>query len=121
MKQYKEIENGIEYEVFELTMPELYYQIREIEKIEYAKVVRQYDDHKDVFYFHKGEAHNKFGPCVVTILENGESFPICYYFDGDRLTDEEWKVYHRTKVIDEVLKKYEKYEKIRKKKEETNN
>ena len=66
MKQYKEIENGIEYEVFEFEESEQDFEARIIEKYEYSKIIRVYDTYKDIFYFKKGEAHNDYGPAMKT-------------------------------------------------------
>lgn len=100
MKRYKEIERGIEYEVFEFNESEKDYQAREIEKIPYSKIVRVYSDHKDTFYFKKGEGHNEWGPAIIR--ENSD-IPKLYYMDGNNYKDDEWKVYYRTKMIDEML------------------
>lgn len=98
MKCYKQIENGIEYEVFEFEEYEQDYQCREIEKFEYSKIIRNYDTYKNSYYFRKGEAHNDYGPAFIA-----EATGPVYYRFGDKINDEEWKVYYRTMLIDRMI------------------
>ena len=68
MKRYKEIENNIEYDVFEFDETEKDYQARIIEELPYSKIVRDYNTYKDVFYFKKGQAHNDYGPTSIFFI-----------------------------------------------------
>ena len=111
MKQYKEIENDIEYDVFEMDEVELYFEVERIEKIENSKVIRTCYGCREIFYFRFGEAHNDWGPSSIKIYPDG--MMCCgYWKDGVHLNDEEWKCIHRTKVIDKMLNKCEECKKI---------
>lgn len=112
MKQYKEIENDIEYDVFELNDCEIYIERKELERYEHCKIIKAYDDCIDIYYLKYGEPHNEWGPSAVRIggtLDRGwlfwNQYEDCgpYYIDGCKLEDEEWKCFHRTKMIDEML------------------
>ena len=120
MKRYKEIENGIEYEVFEMDEVELYFEVKRIEKIEHSKVIRTCYGCREVFYFKNGEAHNDWGPCSIRIYPSGSICNCGYWREGEHLSDEEWKCFYRTKMIDDILKKCECYEKIREENKERN-
>ncbi len=98
MKQYKEVENKIEYEVFEFDETEQDYEVRIIERFEYAKIKRVYDTYTNTYYFKRGEAHNDYGPAMVA-----EATGPVYYRFGDKVQDEEWKAYYRTMIMDRML------------------
>lgn len=98
MKRYKEVENGIEYEVFEFNEYENDYETNILNKIEYCKIVRLFPTYKNIYYFKYGEAHNDFGPAAIV-----DSLDNIYYRHGDRLKDEEWKSYYRTLIMNKML------------------
>jgi len=97
MKSYKQIEYGIEYEVFDFERGDLS-QVEHLGKKEHAKIIRN----GHTYYFRYGEAHNDYGPALIREFDG--RYEEDYYQFGRRLNEEEFKNIKRTELIDRMLK-----------------
>jgi hypothetical protein len=104
MKQYKEINFGVEYHVIEYTTKDINNGIAltEIfdanENFKYLKTIDKTGKIPIINYYLDGMRHNDFGP--AKIIDNKEHYYILDQKIGDKKEFTSWR---RTKMIDSML------------------